>query len=94
MKHISDIIKNGLSDLGRMTESVEEKTALLKYLQKNIPNFGSSIKSAYINKNNILIIGSVNAEISSRIRFEEIQIRKLCKDLEINPKKIKFIVEP
>ncbi len=94
MKHISDIIKNGLSDLGRMTESVEEKTALLKYLQKNIPNFGSSIKSAYINKNNVLIIGSVNAEISSRIRFEEIQIRKLCKDLEINPKKIKFIVEP
>lgn len=94
MKHISDIIKSGLSDLGRMTESVEEKTALLKYLQKNIPNFGSSIKSAYINKNNVLIIGSVNAEISSRIRFEEIQIRKLCKDLEINPKKIKFIVEP
>ena len=94
MKHISDIIKNGLSDLGRMTESVEEKTALLKYLQKNIPNFGSSIKSAYINKNNVLIIGSINAEISSRIRFEEIQIRKLCKDLEINPKKIKFIVEP
>ena len=94
MKHISDIIKNGLSDLGRMTESVEEKTALLKYLQKNIPNFGSSIKSAYINKNNVLIIGSVNAEISSRIRFDEIQIRKLCKDLEINPKKIKFIVEP
>ena len=94
MKHISDIIKNGLSDLGRMTESVEEKTALLKYLQKNIANFGSSIKSAYINKNNVLIIGSVNAEISSRIRFEEIQIRKLCKDLEINPKKIKFIVEP
>ncbi len=65
MKHISDIIKSGLSDLGRMTESVEEKTALL-----------------------------INAEISSRIRFEEIQIRKLCKDLEINPKKIKFIVEP
>tara|TARA_B100001123_G_C14365944_1_gene652876 strand:- start:182 stop:466 length:285 start_codon:yes stop_codon:yes gene_type:complete len=94
MKHISDIIKSGLSDLGKMTESVEEKTALLKYLQKNIPNFGSSIKSAYINKNNVLIIGSVNAEISSRIRFEEIQIRKLCKDLEINPKKIKFIVEP
>ncbi len=94
MKHISDIIKSGLSDLGRMTESVEEKTALLKYLQKNIPNFGSSIKSAYINKNNVLIIGSINAEISSRIRFEEIQIRKLCKDLEINPKKIKFIVEP
>lgn len=94
MKHISDIIKNGLSDLGRMTESVEEKTALLKYLQKNIPNFGSSIKSAYINKNNVLVIGSVNAEISSRIRFEEIQIRKLCKALEINPKKIKFIVEP
>ena len=94
MKHISDIIKSGLSDLGKMTESVEEKTALLKYLQKNIANFGSSIKSAYINKNNVLIIGSVNAEISSRIRFEEIQIRKLCKDLEINPKKIKFIVEP
>ena len=94
MKHISDIIKNGLSDLGKMTESVEEKTALLKYLQKNIPNFGSSIKSAYLNKNNVLIIGSVNAEISSRIRFDEIQIRKLCKDLEINPKKIKFIVEP
>ena len=94
MKHISDIIKNGLSDLGRMTESVEEKTALLKYLQKNIPNFGSSIKSAYINKNNVLIIGSVNAEISSRIRFEEIKIRILCKDLKINPKKIKFIVEP
>ena len=94
MKHISDIIKSGLSDLGRMTESVEEKTALLKYLQKNIPNFGSSIKSAYINKNNVLIIGSINAEISSRIRFEEIQIRKLCKGLEINPKKIKFIVEP
>ena len=94
MKHISDIIKNGLSDLGKMTQSVEEKTALLKHLQKNLLNFRSSIKSAYINKNNVLIIGSENAEISSRIRVEEIQIRKLCKDFEINPKKIKFIVEP
>ena len=34
------------------------------------------------------------SRISSRIRFEEIQIRKLCKDVGINPKKIKFIVEP
>ena len=93
MKHISDIIKNGLSNLGKMTQTVEEKSALLKHLQKNIPNFGSSIKSAYLNKNNVLIIGSKNAEISSRIRFEEIQIRKICKDIEINPKKIKFIVE-
>ena len=93
MKHISDIIKNGLSDLGEITQSVKEKTALLKHLQKNLPNYGPSIKSAYINKNNVLIIGSANAEISSRIRFEEIQIRKLCKDIEINPKKIKFFVE-
>ena len=94
MKHISDIIKNRLSDLGKMTQSVEEKTALLKHIQKNLLNFGSSIKSAYINKNNVLIIGSENAEISSRIRFEEVQIKRLCKDIEINPKKIKFIVEP
>ena len=94
MKHISNIIKNGLNDLGKMTQSVEEKTALLKHLQKNFPNFGSSIKSAYINKNSVLIIASANAEISSRIRFEEIQIRKLCKDVGTNPKKIKFIVEP
>ena len=94
MKHISDIIKNGLSDLGEMTQSVEEKTAILKHLQKNLPNFGLSIKSAYINKNNVLIIGSENAETSLRIRFEEIQIRKLCNDIEINPKKIRFIVEP
>ena len=93
MKHIWNIIKNGLNDLGKMTQSVEEKTALLKHLQKNLPDFGSSIKSAYINKNSVLIIGSANAEISSRIRFEEIQIRKLCKDVGINPKKIKFIVE-
>ena len=94
MKHISDIIKGGLSDLGKITQSVEEKTALLKHLQKNLPNFGSSIKSAYINNSNVLIIGSENAEISSRIRFEEVQIKRLCKDIEINPKKIKFIVEP
>ena len=84
MKHISNIIKNGLNDLGKITQSVEEKTALLKHLQKNLPNFGSSIKSAYINKNNVLIIGSVNAEISSRIRFEEMQIRKLCMDIELS----------
>ena len=94
MKHISDIIKNGLSNLGKMTQSVEEKTALLKHLQKNMPGSGSSIKTAYINKSNVLIIGSENAEISSIIRFEEILIRKLCKDIEISPKKIKFIVDP
>ena len=94
MKHISNIIKNRLSDLGKMTQSVEEKTALLKHLQKYLLNFRSSIKSAYINKINVLIIVSENAEISSRIRFEEVQIKRLCKDIEINPKKIKFIVEP
>ena len=93
MKHISDIIKKGLSNLGEISESADEKTALLKYLKKNIDPFGSSIKTAYLNQNNILIIGSENAETLSRIRFEEIQIRKLCKDLEINPKKIKFIVK-
>ncbi len=94
MKHISDIIKNGLSDLGKITESIEDKTALLKHLQKNIDHFGPSIKNAYINKNKVLIIASANAEISSRIRFEEMQIRKLCNEINIKPKKIRFIVEP
>tara|TARA_B100001750_G_scaffold44480_1_gene32742 strand:- start:2041 stop:2325 length:285 start_codon:yes stop_codon:yes gene_type:complete len=94
MKHISDIIKNGLNDLGKITKSADSKTALLKHLQKNVEPFGSSIKTAYIDKNNVLFIGAMNAETLSRIRFEEIQIRKLCKNLEISPKKIKFVVEP
>ena len=63
MKHISDIIKNGLSNLGKMTQSVEEKTALLKHLQKNLPNFGSSIKSSNINNTNHKIIPTQNAAI-------------------------------
>ncbi len=66
MKHIADILKNGLNDLGKITKSIDAKTTLLKHLQKNVGPIGSSIKTAYIDKNNVLYIGTIKEETLSR----------------------------
>ena len=48
---------------------------------------------SYLEKNNVLIIESINPEVSSKIRFEEIRIKKLCEQIGFVPKKIKCLVK-
>ena len=93
MKHISEVLKNDLSNFSKISESLDQKTIILKSLKKNLGALGQYITAAYLEKNNILIIESINPEVSSKIRFEEIQIRKLCKQLGLAPKKIKCLVK-
>ena len=47
----------------------------------------------FLEKNNVLIIESINPEASSKIRFEEIRIKKLCEQIGFVPKKIKCLVK-
>jgi len=93
MKHISEVLKNDLSNFSKISESLDQKTSILKSLKKNLGALGQHITAAYLEKNNILIIESINPEVSSKIRFEEIQIRKLCKQLGFTPKKIRCLVK-
>ena len=93
MKHISEVLKNDLSNFSKISESLDQKTIILKSLKKNLGALGQYITAAYLEKNNILIIESINPEVSSKIRFEEIRIRKLCKQLGFVPKKIKCLVK-
>jgi hypothetical protein len=37
-----------------------------------------------------LIIETQSNEISARLRYEDTNIRKICRNLDINPKKIKY----
>ncbi|MDG2297480.1 MAG: hypothetical protein P8L75_04750 [Gammaproteobacteria bacterium] len=93
MKHISKILQNDLGNLNKISESLDQKTTILKSLKKNMGALGQYITDAYLEKNNVLIIESINPEVSSKIRFEEIRIKKLCEQIGFVPKKIKCLVK-
>ena len=93
MKHISDVLKNDLNNFSKISESLDQKTIILKSLKKNMGALGQHITNAYLEKNNVLIIESINPEVSSKIRFEEIRIKKLCEQIGFVPKKIKCLVK-
>ena len=69
MKHISEVLRNNLSNFKKISESLDQKTIILKSLKKNMGELGHHITAAYLEKNNTLIIESINPEASSRIRF-------------------------
>ena len=90
MKHISEIIGKGFKKIDNFSDFLKDKTLLTKYLQKNIKTYGKFIVGAYLDENKTLIIETQSNEISARLRYEDTNIRKICRNLDINPKKIKY----
>ena len=90
LKHISEIINASYSNLQGLSEIAEDKASLSRYLKKNLTNFGQHIVSAYINNSGILIIKTNSPELAARLRYEEKEIRSLCKKFGIFPEKIKI----
>ena len=75
LKHISEIINSGYSDLEGLSETANEKSSLSKYLKNNLKNFGRHIVSAYINNSNILVIKASSPEFAARLKYEEKDIK-------------------
>ena len=72
MKQISEVLKNNLSNFKKISESLDQKTIILKSLKKNMGELGHHITAAYLEKNNTINIESINPAASSRIRIEEL----------------------
>ena len=89
-KHISEIINTSYPSLEALSETAQEKSSLSKHLQNNLNNFGQYIVSAYINNSNILVIKTSSPEFAARLKYEEKEIRELCKKLGNMPTKIKI----
>ena len=90
LKHISEIINASYSNLDRLSETAQEKSSLSKHLKKNLKNFGRYIVSAYINNSGILVIKTSSPEFAARLKYEEREIRDLCKEFGNVPVKIKI----
>ena len=90
LKHISEIINTSYSSLETLSETAQKKSTISRYLKKNLKTFGRYIISAYINNSNILIIKTSSPELAARLRYEEKEIRDLCKKLGNAPVKIKI----
>ena len=90
LKHISEIITSSYSDLEGLSETAQEKSSLSKHLKNNLKNFGRHIVSAYINSSNILVIKASSPEFAARLKYEEQEIRELCKKFGHVPTKIKI----
>jgi len=90
LKHISEIINASYSNLEGLSETAQEKTSLSKHLKKNLKNFGQYIVSAYINNSGILVIKTSSPEFAARLKYEEREIRDLCKNFGNEPVKIKI----
>jgi len=90
LKHISEIINSGYSGLGGLSETAQEKSLLSRYLKENLKDFGRYIVAAYINKSNILVIKASSPEFAARLKYEEQEIKELCKKLGNVPTKIKI----
>ena len=89
-KHISEIINTSFSNLEELSKTAQEKSSLSRYHKKNLKNFGQYIISAYINNSNILVIKTNSPEFAARLKYEEKEIRELCKKLDAFPLKIKI----
>jgi len=89
-KHISEIINTSFSNLEGLSKTAQEKSTLSRYLKNNRTDFGQYIVSAYINNSNILVIKTNSPEFAARLKYEEKEIRKLCKKLGDFPLKIKI----
>jgi vacuolar-type H+-ATPase subunit E/Vma4 len=89
-KHISEIINASYSNLERLSETAQEKSSLSRHLKKNLKNFGRYIVSAYINNSDILVIKTSSPEFAARLKYEEKEIRDLCKKFGNVPVKIKI----
>jgi len=90
LKHISEIINASYSNLEGLSETAQEKSSLSRHLKKNLKNFGRYIVSAYINNSGILVIKTSSPEFAARLRYEEREIRDLCKEFGNVPVKIKI----
>ena len=90
LKHISEIINSSYTSLEVLSEKAQEKSSLSKHLKNNLKNFGRYIVSAYINNSNILVIKTSSPEFAARLKYEEQEIRELCKKLDAFPLKIKI----
>ena len=90
LKHISEIINASFSNLEGLSETAQEKSSLSRHLKNNLKNFGQYIVSAYINNSNILVIKTNSPEFAARLRYEEKEIRDLCKKFGNVPVKIKI----
>ena len=90
LKHISEIINSSYTSLEVLSEKAQEKSSLSKHLKNNLKNFGRYIVSAYINNSNILVIKTSSPEFAARLKYEEQEIRQLCKKLGSVPTKIKI----
>ena len=90
LKHISEIINASYSNLEELSEIAQKKSSLSRYLKNNLKNFGRHIVSAYINNSGILVIKTNSPELATRLRFEEKEIRALCKEFGNVPEKIKI----
>ena len=90
LKHISEIINSSYTSLEVLSEKAQEKSSLSKHLKNNLKNFGRYIVSAYINNSNILVIKTSSPEFAARLKYEEQEIRELCKKLGNVPAKIKI----
>ena len=90
LKHISEIISASYSNLGELSETAQKKSSLSRYLKTNLKNFGRYIVSAYINNSGILVIKTNSPELAARLRYEEKEIRALCKKFGNVPEKIKI----
>ena len=90
LKHISEIINASYSNLEGLSETAQEKSSLSRHLKKNLKNFGRYIVSAYINNSDILVIKTSSPEFAARLKYEEREIRDLCKKFGNVPVKIKI----
>ena len=90
LKHISEIINSSYTSLEVLSEKAQEKSSLSKHLKNNLKNFGRYIVSAYINNSNILVIKTSSPEFAARLKYEEQEIRELCKKFGHVPTKIKI----
>ena len=90
LKHISEIINASYSNLEELSETAQDKSSLSRYLKKNLKTFGQYIISAYINNSGLLVIKTNSPEFAARLRYEEKEIRTLCKKFGNIPEKIKI----
>jgi len=92
-KSLSQLIGAANSSLGNLAEEARKRANLTDHLRENLPApLGEGLVHCDIRDDGTLIVATTSPEWANRLRFEEHQLRALCKDFGVKTTAIKIRV--
>lgn len=92
-KSLSELIGAKGTGLGRLAAEARKRADLTDYVRSRLPApLGDGVVHCDIGPDATLVVAAVNPECASRLRYEEHQLRELCRNFGVEARTVKVKV--